>query len=394
MARQETVLSVFVASPSDVQSEREILEEVIQEINGTWSKNLRIRIELIRWETNAFPGIGIDAQDVINHQIEETFDIFIGLMWCRFGTPTLRAGSGTQEEFNRAMLRYRSNPNSVSIMMYFKDEALAPSKINFTQAQLVNDFRESLGEEGALYWMFKDSSEFEKLLRIHLTRKLQEWIPKNLDSAEINTKSNIPILNFETKSAEEDLGLFDTIDIFEKEFEKTIEVSGRIANATQELGKKIEERTAENNLLINKKPSDNGFSALRKFISKAAEDMNFFVKEMEKEIPLFSYHNENGMNAYIKAMEIATEFPLGEDDANTMIEARKAINYLNSVLNGVENQMEEFKASVDSLPKITSELTKAKRNVVLILQKFIEHLQTAQNLAKEAEFSTLKFEMK
>jgi hypothetical protein len=35
MARQETILSVFVASPSDVDEERNRLEEVIRELNTT-----------------------------------------------------------------------------------------------------------------------------------------------------------------------------------------------------------------------------------------------------------------------------------------------------------------------------------------------------------------------
>lgn len=389
MARQETVLSVFVASPSDVQDERDILEEVIQEINGTWSKNLGLRIELIRWETNAYPGIGSDAQDVINHQIEETFDIFIGIMWCRFGTPTLRSGSGTKEEFERAISRYRNNENSVSIMMYFKDEAIPPSKIDFDQAKLVDDFKKSLGGEGALYWIFKDCSDFEKLLRIHLTKKLQEWIPKKSTELVIHDTGVISIeKTANILTIEEDFGLLDTVELFEKEFEAIVEVSNRIGIATLNLGEKIRIRAEENNQLFKSLSPTLSIKDIKIFISRAAEDMNCFVNEMENEMPLFSQHNEAGMNAYIRAMEISTEFPLDKDSEKTMSEARNAVNFLGTILNGVENQLEEFKASIDALPRMTSELTKAKRNVITVLDKFIEHLQTAQNLAREAENST------
>ncbi|PYL26201.1 MAG: hypothetical protein DMF37_02915 [Verrucomicrobia bacterium] len=48
--------------------------------------------------------MGADAQDVINHQLAE-YDIFLGIMSCRFGSPTKRAHSGTEEEFNRAGFR-------------------------------------------------------------------------------------------------------------------------------------------------------------------------------------------------------------------------------------------------------------------------------------------------
>ena len=36
MARTETVLQAFVASPKDVNDERALLEEIIRELNLTW----------------------------------------------------------------------------------------------------------------------------------------------------------------------------------------------------------------------------------------------------------------------------------------------------------------------------------------------------------------------
>ena len=66
MPRTGIILRVFVASPSDVAEERAILEDVIRELNITWSKNLGIYLELVKRETHTFPGIGSDPQAVIN----------------------------------------------------------------------------------------------------------------------------------------------------------------------------------------------------------------------------------------------------------------------------------------------------------------------------------------
>ena len=46
MPRQEHVITVFVASPSDVSDERSKLEDVIRELNITWSRSLGIRLDL------------------------------------------------------------------------------------------------------------------------------------------------------------------------------------------------------------------------------------------------------------------------------------------------------------------------------------------------------------
>ena len=66
MPRTETVIQVFVASPDDVAEERASLEEMCREFNSTWSRQLGVRLELVRWETDAVPGFGVDAQDVVN----------------------------------------------------------------------------------------------------------------------------------------------------------------------------------------------------------------------------------------------------------------------------------------------------------------------------------------
>ena len=110
--RYERVVVVFVASPSDMEQEREKLEEVIAELNRTWSKSFQLRLDLVRWETHGIPGIGADPQDVLNEELAiENSDIFIGLMWGRYGTPTNRAGSGTEEEFQTALDLHQKDPS-------------------------------------------------------------------------------------------------------------------------------------------------------------------------------------------------------------------------------------------------------------------------------------------
>ena len=130
MARSETILRIFVASPKDVAEERASLEDVVRELNLTWSKNLGIRLELVKWETHAYPGIGTDPQAVINEQIGDDYDIFVGIIWKCFGTPTERANSGTAEEFDRAYKRFRENPDQLRIMFYFRDAPVAPSELD------------------------------------------------------------------------------------------------------------------------------------------------------------------------------------------------------------------------------------------------------------------------
>jgi hypothetical protein len=96
-----TKLKVFVASPGDVAPERQVIGDVAAELNRGIAADRGIVLEVVKWETHAWPGFGQGPQDVINQQIG-VYDIFIGIMWNRLGTPTLESASGTVEEFERA----------------------------------------------------------------------------------------------------------------------------------------------------------------------------------------------------------------------------------------------------------------------------------------------------
>src|SRR5690606_4582789 len=174
MPKIEQVLSIFLASPGDVSDERGRVDAFVDEWNNLWSEDLGVHLRLVRWETHAYPAVGADGQDVINTQIGEEYDLFLGIMWKRFGTPTGRAASGTVEEFERALARYRASGNP-QLMFYFKK---VDSDAGDTAAQLqaVQQFRDRLAKkDGVLYWEFLSSEQFGQLVRVHLTRHIQNW---------------------------------------------------------------------------------------------------------------------------------------------------------------------------------------------------------------------------
>src|SRR5436190_5964228 len=174
MPKLVTILQVLVSSPADLTEERELLRDIITELNQTWRNTLGLQLNLLTWESDTRPSLGVDAQSVINEQFSDEYDIFLGIMGARFGTPTLRSGSGTQEEFERAKARFDKNPKSVSVMFYFKDIPIPPSEIDPAQLQRVQAFRQQLEKIG-LIKVFKSRDEFARLMRIHLTQEAQAW---------------------------------------------------------------------------------------------------------------------------------------------------------------------------------------------------------------------------
>lgn len=101
------VIKIFLASPGDVIEEREKLAALTSEINDVLAylaPERGLKLELLRYEVDAYPDYG-PPQDVVNRLIPDDFDIFVGIMWKRCGTPTAGEESGTVEEYRRAVER-------------------------------------------------------------------------------------------------------------------------------------------------------------------------------------------------------------------------------------------------------------------------------------------------
>src|SRR5712671_4088671 len=116
--------------------------------------------------------MGKDAQTVINEQISPT-DIFIGIMWKRFGTPTKRAPSGTVEEFQRAYKLWKKN-KEIEIMFYFNKTPYYPDIQELKQWMKVLVFRSALSESG-LIADYEGVEDFEKQVRSHLNKLVLNW---------------------------------------------------------------------------------------------------------------------------------------------------------------------------------------------------------------------------
>jgi hypothetical protein len=178
---------IFVASPSDVQSEREQLAKVINELNLTITAiapEKRVLLELVRWETHVAPSLGSDPQDVVNRQIGE-YDLFVGILWKRMGTPTAVARSGTEEEFNRAYELWQQN-RAFPVLLYFCQQAFPPPRLRDEVDQLgkVMDFRTKVSAMG-LVADYADHDQFADVIRPHLLLVIGRMLAPNQSPTEL-----------------------------------------------------------------------------------------------------------------------------------------------------------------------------------------------------------------
>ncbi len=107
MAKKLTQYSIFLSSPSDVKSERDEFPIVIQELNQTYGKSNDISFEVLKWEKDSAPGITETyTQELISNDIGDEYDIFIGILWKKFGTKATQQKFLTQFPEKKGFLRY------------------------------------------------------------------------------------------------------------------------------------------------------------------------------------------------------------------------------------------------------------------------------------------------
>jgi hypothetical protein len=140
--QQLEVHRVFLASPSDVLAERAVALEVANRLNTTILQAQGKLLHLTGWEYLA-PSAG-RPQDIINALVDDC-DVFVGLLFQRWGSPTGRWSSGFEEEFFRAQARFeRTGVPHISIL--FKDPTPDIERSPTADYDRILAFRESISQ--------------------------------------------------------------------------------------------------------------------------------------------------------------------------------------------------------------------------------------------------------
>jgi hypothetical protein len=388
MPRTITVLRILVASPSDLSEERKLLEGVVQELNLTWPQQLGVTLELIKWETHAFPSAGTDPQDVINEQLPQDYDILIVMLWSRIGTPTPRSQSGTVEEFEIAYDRWRKDPKSIRLMVYFKVTPISPDDIDPDQLRLLQEFRKSLSDRGILYSTFTGGEEFTQLLRIHVSKQVQDFMKENNTAgmplpAPVETTMTPAPLEEGDDGTLEDEGFLDLIETTTTASQKAMDVMQHITKALEELNAGTNQSTHDMQSISG---DDNAkVAAYKRIANRQAENMADFVARMQPELPILGDSLSKSLDAYGRTMVLLPEFGMTPDNRARLEDALTTADTLRNVMSTSKEGTERFRSITAGLPRITTQFNRAKRDILNVLDTLLTTYDRGLNLLGEIE---------
>ena len=183
--KENKTYTCFISSAGDCCEERQIVKQALNDISDKYSGLTGVTIKPFTWEEDVLNEFGADGQTLIDNAADKAdYDIFLGIMRYRFGTPTHSSGSGTEHEFKKALEKKKEKPNS-KVTFFFYCGNINPNDFDQGQFSKVKEFKSSIQSKG-LYADYNSIANFEKTIKSKL-----ELLYKELYEPQVSIENSI-----------------------------------------------------------------------------------------------------------------------------------------------------------------------------------------------------------
>ena len=413
MPQKVEILTIFVSGPSNVDSEKAALRPVVDEISERMVRTHGVELRVVGWPDDLRPGVNVDPQAEIKKQFGNEIDIYLGILATRFGTPTLDAGSGTEDEFEQGLARLRGDSRSLRVLFYFKNSKVDPFNLEIDQLQKIKEFRDGLRSRGVLYREFDTTPDFVRMVKNHLDKLVSDewrdgqWLPipgldddsprqvtttvtPSSEDSHAEDEAIVPdaVVDFSDEGDEEDMGLLDYLTSFQEEATAVTQTLERISEITAHIGNELRTRTAEITTLesqyegvkhVGGSRAQQEFTThIREVVDLSAKNLNDFVRDMAPQIDEYRRHSRAVFFYYLRFLRARSELGTAQEEDN-----QQALEILISGLESARASTSLFQDTVNSIPAFTGRLKRAKRKVAAILGELIANMLLTTDEARQ-----------
>ena len=179
MAKNITQYDLLISCPGDATGVVDIIKEVVDGFNQQFSDVLGIGIRCRYWKDSAYAESGGKPQELLNKQIVRPSDLAVAVFKNRFGSPTERYGSGTEEEIEEMLSAGKQ------VFVFFDESPVKPSDIDSGEYDKVQNFKKKYEDKG-IYWPFNNNEEFKDVFRNQITAFFLNLIKEKKGDEEAN----------------------------------------------------------------------------------------------------------------------------------------------------------------------------------------------------------------
>ena len=165
MFQKMPVCRLMISCPSDVKTEIEIINKVVDNINDSIGMSMDIFVKTLHWSRNVMSEAGDFPQSIINKQILDKSDAIIAIFGNKIGSPTQHYESGTVEEIEEMIKKGKQ------VFVFFSDKPIRRSERNEKAEKKVEAFKRKYRNRG-IYVEYGSDEEFSEIITRNLTRYL------------------------------------------------------------------------------------------------------------------------------------------------------------------------------------------------------------------------------
>jgi hypothetical protein len=271
-------------------------------------------------------------------------------------------------------------------MMYFRQTPVPIEEIDTVSIGLIRKLRSDLKTQGILYQDYSTIEEFQKLIRIQLSRQI-------IDLSENHKVGEITLEKIEQTIVipREELGLLDYLEQGEESFSNIKDSILRMSEAIGWMGKKFIERTEEINLHTKLNPNLSTKTRIH-LIDLAANDLDSFVNRLNVEIPIFAETYRNGIDNFSNVLKISME--LKSDELEDIEAALQSMDFLINTMSDSRSQCADFRDMFTTFPSMTKNFNQAKRLSAKTIDDLIKEFDIALNLTMALRTEFIEYRKK
>lgn len=192
-----TAYDLLISCPGDVSEFIDVIKECIENFNRVLGSVNNVEIVAKHWSTDSYPQSGGKPQELLNQQFVRECDAAVALFWAKFGTPTDKYGSGTEEEIEEMLA------SDKQVFMYFFDKPINLSGVDTDQYKKVEEFKTKYKDKG-IYFVVKDENELRQQFTNHLAMYFLPLVMKDKGEHMPFEKKAAPILKVRDKNSEDE----------------------------------------------------------------------------------------------------------------------------------------------------------------------------------------------
>jgi len=381
MTLQKNCSKIILISPSDVEKEKKVVKNIVEEINDIFKDSNQLLI-LYTWDTDVSASYDLNGpQGVIEKDLRiEDSDIVVALFYKRFGIPTGDSKSGTEHEIKLALKSYNIKKRPI-IKIYFKKPVVDLDNLSESEYQqylLLREFKKRI-QKDFLTRDYSNVTELEKILRKEFGKFLLikekgdfKLLEESFKEKEIVKE---PIIN---KEIEEDLKIDEDT---EEEVKKGIldyiseglDSMKEIQNSFERMTKSTNDYTNDIKAMNIDKINNKNPKAIFFIANKFSDKTNKFTKTIEIEQPIIKSSFESFYDSIFSL--ISSPYMKNKKDKEEIEKFREIIQNFELKIDILLITLNSFQENSKSITGISKEINKSQIRLKKVVNILINNLE-------------------